>query len=202
MRPVYIGGALAIIVMGIVGIALAPRERSSVPPGTIAGPPSAATDPTPKRRASGTFVSPQADSAGPASRPLRTRVHVIEQDSPAIDQDGMLTQAIGIEMPRGRFTPVLEAGSYQPVWKAKTYGVARADQTQLSLHIVRGNADRMAGNHSLGWIRLSGFRAGAEGLPAVAVAFRVADGNIVLGAVDANTRQPIAIEMIESPIAR
>ena len=132
---------------------------------------------------------------------MRTPFHIIEQDSPAIARDGRLIESIGIEMPRGTFLPVLEAGAVQPAWASKTYGTARPEQTSLRLHIVRGNSGRISENQSLGWIKLTGFQPGPNDLAMVAIALRVADGNIVLGAIDVNTQQPVSVEMVESPLA-
>lgn len=182
MKPLHLASALLIVIFGLVGVALSPRERPVGParPAEVAD-----------------FTQDEAGSP----RVMRTPFHIIEQDSPAIARDGRLIESIGIEMPRGTFLPVLEAGAVQPAWASRTYGTARPEQTSLRLHIVRGKSGRISENQSLGWIKLTGFQPGPNDLAMVAIALRVADGNIVLGAIDVNTQQPVSVEMVESPLA-
>ena len=182
MKPLHFATALLIVACGLAGITLSPRDRPTAPfrPADEAG------------LTRGEAGSPRA---------LRTRFYVIEQDSPAITGDGRLVESIGIEMPRGTFLHMLEVGAVQPAWAARTYGTARPEQTSLRLHIVRGNSDRIPENRSLGWIKLTGFEPGPNDLGMVAIALRVADGNIVLGAIDVNTQRPVSVELIESPLA-
>ncbi len=197
MKPIHVACALCIVLLGVAGALLSLR---SVPPD---GARSTGADAGPARTAVTPAVAGEAGPAGAAPPGVfRSPYHLLEQDSPAIDRGGRLTQAIGIEMPRGTFIRVLEAGSIQPAWKAKTYGTARPGQDRLLLHVMRGNSDRIPDNRSLGWIQLRGFRPGADGLAAVAIAFRIADGNIVLGAIDVNTRQPVSVETVDSPLER
>ena len=193
MKVIQIGGALLVVAFGLAGLALVPEQAPSPPPSSA----DQRTVPPGARMGAPTG----SEVSGPGRQALRTTFHVIEQDSPAIDANGRLTQAIGIEMPRGVFMPILPAGAIQPAMEGKTYGTADPGQTQMLLHVVRGNSERITEDHSLGWLRLSGFRAGPDGRAAVAVAFRAADGNFVLGAVDVSTRQPIVVEPIDSPIS-
>jgi hypothetical protein len=192
LRIAQISCALLIVTIGLLGLALVPRQAPSPP---------ASAGPRTIPPAVGPGAPPRSDVSDSGRQVVGTTFRVLEQDSPAIDARGKLTQAIGIERPRGTLMPFLMAGAVQPAMEARTYGTANPEQTQILLHIVRGNSERIIEDHSLGWIRLTGFRAGPNGKAAVAVALRVADGNIVLAAVDVSTRQPVVIEPIESPIS-
>ena len=205
MKPLHFATALLIVACGLVGITLSPRERPTAPfrPAGASGPPASGRSGAVSRMPRSMNPADEAGlTRGEAGSPraMRTPFYVIEQDSPAITGDGRLIESIGIEMPRGTFLHVLEVDAVQPAWAAKTYGTARPEQKSLRLHIVRGNSDRISENHSLGWIKLTGFEPGPNDLGMVAIALRVADGNIVLGAIDVNTQRPVSVELIESPL--
>ncbi|MFQ5876185.1 MAG: Hsp70 family protein [Acidobacteriota bacterium] len=192
MRFVHEIIALAILLLGAGAIAVVPRDLPS----------SAAADPAASPPAP---IGPGDLSAGavpPAPRSPQPAVHILEQDSPAIGSDDVLSQAVGVEMPRGAFLPVLEAGSVQPATGWKAFRTASPGQEEIRLHVLRGRSDRIEENHSLGWVRIGDLEPGPRGLVGAVVSLRIVDGNIVMAAVDAFSRRPATVRPIAPPAGR
>jgi len=80
-----------------------------------------------------------------------------------------------------------------------TFRTAADDQKEIRLHVLRGVSETAAQNHSLGWVRVADLPPGPRGSTRVAVLFEVADGAIVLAAVDPATGLPLPIETAEPP---
>jgi molecular chaperone DnaK (HSP70) len=111
---------------------------------------------------------------------------VIESHSAAI-RDGVLTQSIGIETLGQRFTPFLTIGCRLPCLKSSTFSTSEDSQTQIKLHVLRGDSGRSSDQHSLGTYSISGFPAQARGVPQVLVIFGAVDNDLTLDARDAST---------------
>lgn len=105
----------------------------------------------------------------------------VEPGSPAI-RDGRLVEAIGIETLGGVFTPLLEIGCSIPCETTKTFGTAADGQTEISVTLFRGRAERVAGNHALGRFVVSEIPARPRGEPKVAITLRAESTGIVLSA--------------------
>lgn len=142
-----------------------------------------------------------AGSNGSATTVLpiaRATIHVLEQVSPIVGPASTLVESLGIEM-RERFTTVLPKGTPVPVKRVVTFRTGADDQKEIRLHVLRGVSETAADNHSLGWVRVADLPPGPRGSTRIAVLFEVADGAIVLAAVDPETGRAFPIEAAEPP---
>jgi len=180
MNRVVWGAGAVIVALGIAVILVLPHELPrSAPPGMGAGAPGA------------------APGAGmPAAIPAML---VVEQVSPIVGPDGRLGESLGIETAGGAFTPVLPRGTPAPVMRFVTFKTSADNQREMRLHVLRGVTDRVAQNHDLGWVRVTGLPPGARGTIQVTVGFRIADGAVVLAAADPVSGRGYAIETSEPP---
>lgn len=145
-------------------------------------------------------IGPQPANPWLAPLPvLRPAVLVVEQVSPIVGSDSILAESLGIETAGGTFTPILPKGTRAPVMRYVTFKTSAEDQKEIRLHVLRGESDRVALNHDLGWVRVADLPPGARGTVQVTVAFRIADGVIVLAAADPVTRRAFTIEPSEAP---
>lgn len=140
----------------------------------------------------------------PRARPadlwgMRPAAHVVEQVSPIVSSNSTLSESLGIETAGGAFTPVLPKGAPVPVMRFVTFKTSADDQREIRLHVLRGQSDKAALNHSLGWVRVAGLPPGPKGSIQVTVGFRVADGAIVLAAVDPASGRDYQVEASEAP---
>ena len=200
MNRVVWGAAAAVVALGIGAILLLPDALprphpddmwgAAQPPGGIGSPPSAGgTGPTlPPGAASG--------AGAPAAIPA---ILVVEQVSPIVGPDGNLAESLGIETAGGAFTPVLPKGTRAPVMRFVTFKTSADNQREIRLHILRGLTERVAQNHDLGWVRMTGLPPGPKGTVQVQVGFRIADGAVVLGATDPTSGRGYTIETSEAP---
>ena len=177
MNRVVWGAALAVVALGVVAVLLVPERLPKAPPVDLWGAP----------------LTP-----GGAGAPLAA-VLVVEQVSPIVGSDSILVESLGIETAGGTFTPVLPKGTRAPVMRFVTFKTSADDQKEIRLHVLRGESDRVARNHDLGWVRVAGLPPGPKGSIQVTVAFRIADGAIVLGAADPASRRAYGIEPSEAP---
>jgi len=136
-----------------------------------------------------------AGSTGAAPQAL----FVVEQESPIVAADETLGEALGIETPRGQFRAVLPGGTSVRYARSVIFHTGADDQTEIRLHILRGRSESLAGNHSLGWVRVPNLPRGPRGSVQVAVTFQVVDRAIVLVGQNVSTGQPLAIEASEPP---
>ena len=125
--------------------------------------------------------------------------YVIEQDSPIVGSDSKLTEALGFESPPGTFRTVLPGGTPTPVGRVVMFRTGTDNQTEIRLHILRGRAEGVPGNHSLGWVRLADLPPAPKGTARVAVAFQVVDFAILLAAQNPEDGRPILIAAAEQP---
>jgi molecular chaperone DnaK len=177
MNRVVWGAALAVVALGVVAVLLVPERLPKAPPVDLWGAP----------------LTP-----GGAGAPLAA-VLVVEQVSPIVGSDSVLVESLGIETAGGTFTPVLPKGTRAPVMRFVTFKTSADDQKEIRLHVLRGESDRVARNHDLGWVRVADLPPGPKGSIQVTVAFRIADGAIVLGAADPASRRAYGIGPSEAP---
>jgi len=121
-----------------------------------------------------------------ACRPAAPVGSAIEAHSPAL-KNGVLTQSIGIETLGERFTPYLAAGCRVPCVKSSTFSTTEDSQTQITLHLLRGDSGKAADQHTLGRYAISGFPVGPRGIPQVLVIFGAVGEDLTLDARDAAT---------------
>jgi hypothetical protein len=197
MNRVVWGAGAAIVALGIAAILLLPHELPrSAPPeqgGATRSPGAEGPGPT----GMGAGASGYAPGAGmPAAIPAML---VVEQVSPIVGPDGRLGESLGIETAGGAFTPVLPRGTPAPVMRFVTFKTSADNQREMRLHVLRGVTDRVARNHDLGWVRVTGLPPGIRGTIRVTVGFRIADGAVVLAAADPVSGRGYAIETSEPP---
>jgi molecular chaperone DnaK len=188
------GAALAIVVLGVCAAFLVPARLPRVRPADLWGRP-AAPPPVGGPGAAGSPGGSQDITLG-VTRPA---VHVVEQVSPIVASNSTLSESLGIETAGGAFTPVLPKGAPVPVMRFVTFKTSADDQREIRLHVLRGQSDKAALNHSLGWVRVAGLPPGPKGSIQVTVGFRVADGAIVLAAVDPASGRDYQVEASEAP---
>jgi molecular chaperone DnaK (HSP70) len=111
---------------------------------------------------------------------------VIEAHSPAVE-GGVLTQSLGIETLGKRFTPFLTAGCRLPCVHSSTFSTTEDSQSQIALHVLRGDSGRADDQHSLGRYAITGFPAQLRGIPQVLVIFGAVGEDLTLDARDAAT---------------
>ena len=197
MNRVVWGAGAAIVALGIGAILLLPHElpRSAPPEQGGASRSPGADGPGPSGMGAG--APGYAPGAGmPAAIPAML---VVEQVSPIVGPDGRLGESLGIETAGGSFTPVLPRGTPAPVMRFVTFKTSADNQREMRLHVLRGVTDRVAQNHDLGWVRVTGLPPGARGTIQVTVGFRIADGAVVLAAADPVSGRGYAIETSEPP---
>ncbi len=127
------------------------------------------------------------------TRPRVPAQHVVERDSPIAGADGVLVEALGIETSGGQFTPILPRGMPVPAARTLNFGTAIDGQAEIRLHLLRGMSPEIAGNRSLGWVRIGGLRAGPEARARAAVSFQVSGGEILLTAFDPTDQRVLPI---------
>ena len=174
--------AVVIVLLGAVAVLLVPRTLTKLRPANPWGAREGAT----------------GDSLPAALPTVRPTIHVLEQVSPIVGPASTLVESLGIEM-HGRFTAVLPKGAPVPVRRVVTFRTSGDDQKEVRLHVLRGQSETAAQDHSLGWVRVGDLPPGPRGSTKIAVTFQVADGAIVLTAMDPATGRAFPIEPSEAP---
>ena len=67
----------------------------------------------------------------------------VEQSSPMVDIDGRCRESVGIETLGGRFTRLIQRGSYVPCKVVETFSTAQDSQTSLRINVFRGEGDQV-----------------------------------------------------------
>ncbi len=142
-------------------------------------------------------ASPLSAGGQPARLPrvVHPEMLVIEKSSPVVAPDGTLAESVGVEVDNGQFMPVLKKGRRIPVMEFLPVGSATAEQTELRFHILRGDSETAAANHSLAWVRISGLPPFEGAKPRVALMFAVRDDTIVMAAMEPNSGAPVPFEL-------
>lgn len=197
MNRVVWGAGTAIVALGIGAILMLPHDLPKGDPSATGGAFRSPGAEGPGPTGTGTGVPGAAPGAGmPAAIPAML---VVEQVSPIVGPDGRLGESLGIETAGGTFTTVLPRGTPAPVMRFVTFKTSADNQREMRLHVLRGVTDRVARNHDLGWVRVTGLPPGIRGTIRVTVGFRIADGAVVLAAADPVSGRGYAIETSEPP---
>jgi len=157
--------------------------------------------PPPGDAAEGGAATPAGDSAAvqpETDRPTAMAIQWIamEQVSPIVGRDGALGEALGLEMPGGAFHQVIARGEKAPVTRHFTLATAVPNQREMTVHVLRGDADRADKNTSLGWYRIEEIPPGPVKETLITLVLRVADNAVIGAAVMPNER--LALRMVSS----
>lgn len=118
---------------------------------------------------------------------------LIENNSPAVNQEGVLIESIGIETLGGVFTPLIKFGKKQPVSVSKIFSTAADNQNQIILRIYRGNVKKVNQATSLGNFQVTGIPAAPRGVPKIEITFSVNDSMIRIFGKDLKTNKEVSI---------
>jgi molecular chaperone DnaK len=84
-------------------------------------------------------------------------------------QPDRLAAAIGIELPGGRFRPLIRGGEPLPVTLKRKHATTRDDQTEIELSFYQGEADLVRACTPLGKVAISGVPRGDRGAHSIDV---------------------------------
>lgn len=117
----------------------------------------------------------------------------VEINTPAVNQEGVLIESIGIETLGGVFTPLILTGTMQPVIISQIFSTASDNQNLIMIKIYRGNVKMIQEATFLGSYQATGISPAPRGEPKVEITFSVNDSDIRLFAKDLNTNKEIKI---------
>ena len=120
---------------------------------------------------------------------------VVEPDSPAV-REGLVVEAISIELSEGELVPILERGCVLPCTEVATFGVADELQSEIVIHVFRGNTDSTDSAVPLGTFEISGFPLVSGEEVEVPVTFGAGDGEVWIEA-DPGPRGAIRISRVD-----
>ena len=96
--------------------------------------------------------------------------------------------SLGIETMGGVFNKIIERNTTSPVKKSQIYSTAADGQTSVEIHVLQGEREMAAGNHTLGRFILDGIPAAPRGVPQIEVTFDIdANGIVNVTACDKGT---------------
>ena len=87
--------------------------------------------------------------------------------------------SLGIETMGGVFNKIIERNTTIPVKKSQIYSTAADGQTSVEIHVLQGEREMAAGNHTLGRFILDGIPAAPRGIPQIEVTFDIDANGIV-----------------------
>ena len=105
--------------------------------------------------------------------------------------------SLGIETLGGVFTKLIERNTTIPTRKSQIFSTAADSQTAVSIHVLQGERQIVAGNRTLGRFDLIGIPPAPRGVPQIEVSFDIdANGIVHVSAKDLGTgkEQKIRIE--------
>ena len=109
---------------------------------------------------------------------------LLQAEMPAIAPAGKLREAIGIETLGGVFTPLLRKGSNLPCTWSQIFSTGENEQTEIALHLFRGDTKRVKSAMSLGMFCISGIAPMPRGKPEILVEINANQDGITLKATD------------------
>ena len=96
--------------------------------------------------------------------------------------------SLGIETMGGVFNKIIDRNTTIPVKKSQIYSTAADGQTSVEIHVLQGEREMAAGNHTLGRFILDGIPAAPRGIPQIEVTFDIdANGIVNVTACDKGT---------------
>jgi molecular chaperone DnaK (HSP70) len=128
---------------------------------------------------------------------------LIEQNSPIVGSGGVLTQDLGIETLRERFTPLIRKGTRTPCETTLKFSTATDHQRTIKITVLRGVDESTRQHHLLGRYMVDDLPDAPKGVPLVLITFKVlASGDIILQAADGKTGSALPIVYNEEEVHR
>ena len=87
--------------------------------------------------------------------------------------------SLGIETLGGVFNRIIDRNTTIPVKKSQVYSTAADGQTSVEIHVLQGEREMAAGNHTLGRFVLDGIAPAPRGIPQIEVTFDIDANGIV-----------------------
>ena len=87
--------------------------------------------------------------------------------------------SLGIETMGGVFNKIIDRNTTSPVKKSQVYSTAADGQSSVEIHVLQGEREMAAGNHTLGRFILDGIPAAPRGVPQIEVTFDIDANGIV-----------------------
>ena len=119
---------------------------------------------------------------------------VLERRSPAVGNNGLLVEAVGLETVGGVFTPLLKSGCAIPCKVSEIFSTAQDNQSTIQVNLFRGSGRLVSDNHLLGICHVVNIQAQPRGMPQIVVTVEAAEQDLRLSAVNQETNVPLAIE--------
>jgi molecular chaperone DnaK len=119
---------------------------------------------------------------------------VLERDSAAVGDRGILVENVGLETLGGVFTPLLKTGCVTPCKDAEIFSTAQDNQTKLQVTIYRGKEKLVSSNHLLGRCYVVAIPTAPRGIPNIEVTVEAAEKEIRIQALDKTSMKPLAIQ--------
>jgi len=95
---------------------------------------------------------------------------------------------LGIETMGGVFTKMIERNTTIPTRRSEIFTTAADNQPEVEVHVLQGEREMAAGNHSLGKFNLTGIAPAPRGVPQIEVTFDIdANGIVNVSAKDLGT---------------
>lgn len=179
---------VAVVLIVLAGPMLFLLSCEAPPSGDAGGETAAGTD--------GEAAAGRDPARAPRQPPVTLNWIALEQVSPIVGGDGTLGEALGLEMPGGAFHEVIARGEKVPVSGSFTLATAVPNQREMTVHVLRGNADRAEESNSLGWYRIEEIPPGPEKETFITLVLRVADNAVVGAAI--MPRERITLRMVPS----
>jgi molecular chaperone DnaK len=119
---------------------------------------------------------------------------VLERNSPAVGDGGMLVEDVGLETIGGVFTPLLKTGCATPCKDSEIFSTGQDNQTKFQVSLFRGKEKMVSNNHSLGVCYVIDIQPAPRGTPEIEVTVEAAEREIRIYALDNATKKPLPIQ--------
>ena len=110
---------------------------------------------------------------------------LVEGSSGAMGTNGVLLEAVGMEINNGVFLTILPKGCKLPCTVKQNFAARTVNQPQIGFHLFRGNSSSVKNAHALGTVHVSGFSPTPYGSTHVVVKFVADNSGISLSVKDA-----------------